>query len=214
MNLLLPLLAIAAVTGTLSVMATWRWLGRRDHRCSVCTLTRSCRQCDDVLRGAGRGGHMKCACGALSSHLTGVDLLHWSAEHHGERLPPLPVPPDQSAGHFQSVGRDESTLKPQSNTRAAAGKAAEAEAFVALLDEMSDAERRAIVRARRNPDPITPQLIREARTCAESPAGTASESPPLPHLVGEHPDDVPSVDRARGHHLGVQPAQSQRPAER
>jgi len=56
---------------------------------------------------------------------------------------------------------------------------AEASAFVAMLDELGEAERRAIARARRNPDPITPQVLREAerRSRTRDPQATeATES--------------------------------------
>jgi len=153
MSLLLPLLAIAAVIGALGVTATLRWLSRRDHRCSVRTRAGRCQRCAAVVRGEDRGGHMVCACGASSPHLTGAGLLHWGAEHHGERLPALPGAPGEPA-------------------------AGAADAFSVLLDEMSDAERQAIVRARRDPDPITPQVIREARASAAEDAETAESAAP------------------------------------
>lgn len=122
----------------LAVLATgslWRSLARRDHRCVVGRL-RDCPECVRVLP----GGHVLCACTAASPHLYGTALLAWRAEHQGERFPgtSTTAPAPASAAEVD----DEDTL--------------------AAIEAEDEGMRRAVVRARRAPDPRTPQVLREA----------------------------------------------------
>jgi hypothetical protein len=148
MILLLSLVTMAVTAGALGITAGVRWLHRRDHRCTVRTKP-DCAECTAVRLGRARGGHMICACGSSSLHLTGIELLNWRAGHQSD---PLPATGDTGG----------SSQRPWSTTRVHAAAEAEASAFVAMLDDLGEAERRAIAKARRKPDPITPQLLREA----------------------------------------------------
>lgn len=152
MTLLLTLVGTVLVAGGLLARTAVRVLERRGHRCRVVTRAAGCAPCAEVIAGAGRGGHVVCACGAVSPHLAGSALLAWQAEHHGETLPPLPA----GAAPQALV----STAAPEDASHA--GEEAELAHFVQMLEATGEAERRAIRRARERPDPITPQLLREA----------------------------------------------------
>ena len=171
MPLLIPLAAMVTVALGLAVASSARWLSRRDHRCDVRTRP-SCRQCQAVLRGEGLGGHMVCACGDSSPHLTGVDLLRWRAGHHGEELPALPDAGAGAGAGARAEARADAQARPDAGAQLDTGfdpvEEAEGEAFVALLEEMGEAERRAVVRSRRNPDPVTPQVLREAALAGDA----------------------------------------------
>lgn len=172
MTLLLTVAATVVVAGVLWGAVVARNGARRDHRCEVRSVASTCSVCAAVVRGQARGGHMVCACGAMSPHLTGIDLLSWRATHHGEKLPSLPAGaapsvPAASTRSTRSTGSAGSTASAASHTRAHAAEEAETADFVRMLEERSEAERRAIQRARRNPNPITPQLLREAGLTAD-----------------------------------------------
>ena len=135
------LLAGAGTVAALAVLAAgslWRLLARRDHRCVVVSRPRVCAECAAVLRGEGRGGHVLCACGAASPHLHGTELLAWRAQHQGETFPGTPTAPSYS--FTEDEGGD----------------------VLAAVEAEDEALRRAAHRARRNPDPRTPQVLREA----------------------------------------------------
>ena len=149
MSLLLSLLGAVAAAAVLAVTVAVPALRRRDHRCTEQTRPRTCDRCAAVLRGEDRGGHLVCGCGRVSPHLAGADLLAWRAVHHGEELPPLPGAPVPAPA-------------PRSTTRGRAAAEAEERVRHALAEELGETRRRMIDRARRRPDPITPQLLREA----------------------------------------------------
>lgn len=138
MTLLLAVLGTVPAIGVLAAGAVWRRLARRDHRCTVVSRPRSCDACVAVLDGRTRGGHVVCACGAASPHLSGATLLGWRAEHQGEPFP---------------------RTSPASPRPVQEG---EADPLV-----VGDAERRAIRQARGRPDPATPQVLREAATALD-----------------------------------------------
>lgn len=173
MTLLLTLFATAVVGGGLGIVVLARRGARRDHRCEPRTLVQSCGACAAVARGQGRGGHIVCACGAVSPHLYGIDLLSWRATHHGERLPQPADVADASSQASAAVSPSAAApargpaSRSVSKTRVHAAEEAEAADFVRMLEERSEAERRAIERARRKPNPITPQLLREAGLSAD-----------------------------------------------
>jgi hypothetical protein len=174
MSLLLSLLVMAVVSVVLVAGSVIRRMGRSDHRCRVVTRSGGCERCAAVLRGQDRGGHMVCACGAASTHLTGAPLLRWRAEHHGDPFPAIPGSP---------ATRD---ARPRSTTRGWSARQAESRAAVAMMEGVGEAERRAIARARRNPDPITPQLLREAR------GGDGEDA------AGQDAGTAPSIDGEQG----------------
>lgn len=135
------LLTGAGAVTALAVLAggsVWRLLARRDHRCVVVSRPAACVECDAVVRGDARGGHVVCACGAASPHLHGTALLAWRAQHQGEQFPGTPTAPGLPAGE-----EDEGDV-------------------LAALEAEDEALRRAAHRARRRPDPRTPQVLREA----------------------------------------------------
>ena len=132
------LVTSAGAVAALAVLAggsVWRLLARRDHRCAVVSRPTACVECDAVVRGEALGGHVVCACGAASPHLYGTALLAWRSQHHGERFPGTPPAPAAPAP-------DDGVL--------------------AALEAEGEALRRAAHRARRRPDPRTPQVLREA----------------------------------------------------
>jgi hypothetical protein len=129
--------AVGAVLA-LAVLAAgslWRLLARRDHRCTVGSLRQGCEECATTAR----GGHVLCACGAVSPHLHGTALLAWRAEHQGERFPGTPGP---ARGPAPEEAREDRAL--------------------AAIEAEDESIRRAVVKARRSPDPRTPQVLREA----------------------------------------------------
>lgn len=154
MTLLLTLAGLVLVGTALAGASTVRVLERRGHRCRVVTLTSGCDTCALVPAGLARGGHVRCACGATGPHLEGSALLAWQAGHQGGALPPLPADAGQPAAEKVTSAAPEDAPH--------AGEEAELEHFVAMLEASGEAERRAIRRAREKPDPITPQLLREA----------------------------------------------------
>lgn len=168
MTLLLSLAGTALVAAVLLAGSAVRALERRGHRCRVVTRAGSCQTCADVLAGRALGGHVRCACGATSPHLTGSALLSWQAGHHGETLAPLPGRPDEApAAHAGQSGQSgQSVVDPRDASHA--GEEAELAHFVQMLEASGEAERRAIRRARDKPDPITPQLLREAGLTEEA----------------------------------------------
>ena len=133
MTLLLTAGGALLALAVLAIGSLWRWLARRDHRCTVGRL-RGCAEC----KASARGGHVVCACTATSPHLYGTALLVWRAEHQGERFPGRPAPAPAPA----AVPEDEDAL--------------------AAIEAEDEGVRRAVVRARRAPDPRTPQVLREA----------------------------------------------------
>jgi hypothetical protein len=161
MTLLLLLVGFAVATAVLAGGAVWHRLARRDHRCRVLTLSRRCDTCVAVLAGYGHGGHFVCACGATSPHLFGSELLAWRADHLGEAWPVNPEAGTAAAHHREGEfdGEDLDGVD-----------------ALAALEAEAEAERRAVVRARRRPDPVTPQVLREAATFRDE-AG-ASTVPP------------------------------------
>jgi len=171
------LASISAVTAWLGVSSTSRWLARRDHRCVVRTRSTVCTQCIAVRRGDALGGHVICACGQVSPHLVGSELLRWRAEHQGERFPALP-------GETGTATRGPAAVLGDVDQ-------AQEEASARLADELAEAQRRAIVRARNNPNPVTPQVLREAGVSA--PPATAAE---LPVQVAPAALPTPGVDPA------------------
>jgi hypothetical protein len=136
--LLLTGAGAAAALAILAAGSLWRVLARRDHRCVVVSRPSACGECQAVLRGAARGGHVVCACGAASPHLHGTALLAWRSQHQGETFPGTPTAAAEPA--------------PQDE----AGDA------LAAVEAEDEALRRAVHRARRNPDPRSPQVLREA----------------------------------------------------
>jgi hypothetical protein len=137
-TLLLTAGGTALAVAVLAAGSLWRLLARRDHRCVVGCL-RGCEGCATTRQ----GGHVLCACGAVSPHLHGTALLAWRAEHQGERFPGTPGPAPRLApgAHDDDQAEDESTL--------------------AAIEAEDESIRRAVVRARRSPDPRTPQVLRE-----------------------------------------------------
>jgi hypothetical protein len=134
-TLLLTAGGAALTVAVLAAGSLWRLLARRDHRCVVGSLRRGCRACTDALL----GGHVLCACGAASAHLHGTALLAWRAEHQGERFPGAPRPTPVAVPEDEAGGR-----------------------VLAAIEAEDESIRRAVVRARRTPDPRTPQVLREA----------------------------------------------------
>jgi hypothetical protein len=141
MMLLLSLAGIAAAAAVLVGGTGWRILARRDHRCLVVSRPAACAVCRAVLDGSGAGGHVVCACGATSPHLSGPELLRWRAEHQGARWPALP-PEGARRPRHGGVG----------------------DGFDGELEQLGEDARREIARSRRNPDPRTPEVVREAET--------------------------------------------------
>jgi hypothetical protein len=142
-TLLLTAGGTALALAVLAFGSLWRLLARRDHRCTVGSL-RACEECGTTAQGAGvRGGHVQCACGAVSPHLHGTALLAWRAEHQGERFPGTP-------GSGRPPAPADELTDELEDARALAAIEAEDESI-----------RRAVVRARRSPDPRTPQVLRE-----------------------------------------------------
>ena len=142
------LLAGAGTVAALAVLAAgslWRLLAGRDHRCTVVSRPRACAECEAVLRGEARGGHVLCACGAASPHLHGTALLTWRSRHQGETFPGTPTVPGRSFAEDEGVDA------------------------LAAVDAEDEALRRAAHRARRNPDPRTPQVLREAADRQDAP---------------------------------------------
>ena len=161
-------MTLATLLAASSVLLAWlgstsaaRWLARRDHRCVVRTRSASCGRCVQVRRGEDMGGHVVCACAQASPHLVGADLLRWRAEHQSERFPGLP-------GEQAAATRGPAAVLGDTDR-------AQAQAFDRLAEGIGEAQRRAIARARANPDPLTPQLLREADT-TQSPS-SRHESP-------------------------------------
>lgn len=244
MTLLLSVLGVLALAIGLAGAGLFRALRRHDHRCREQSRPWSCERCAAVLAGLDRGGHLVCACGAVSPHLEGADLLAWGAAHHGEEFPALPrdartdpvagdpagaaaganTPTDNGAGADSGAGSGtgtpvgtgadsttgadaEPSAEPEPEpepeapvrytTRVRAAAEAEEHARRALAEELSETERRKIVRARRKPDPITPQLLREAEKLGIRPQqsgpnepGTPEERPAAP--VNAEPDAEPA----------------------
>ena len=141
MMLLLCLAGIAAAASVLVGGTAWRVLARRDHRCAVVSRPAACAVCEAMLDGHGAGGHVVCACGEVSPHLLGPELLRWRADHQGMRWPTLPA---------EGARRVRTSAAPE------AGPDAE-------LDRLGEDVRREIARSRRNPDPRTPEVLREAQ---------------------------------------------------
>jgi hypothetical protein len=173
MSLLLTLLGMVLVGTALAATSLARALRRRGHRCAVRTL-QSCARCAAVLRGEDRGGHLVCACGAESEHLLGSDLLRWGSAHHGETLPRLPGEAQPTEAEAQGEAGPA-----RSTTRGRAAAEAEERARLALAEELSETQRRMIDRARRRPDPITPQLLREAEEFGIRPPADPDRTPAL-----------------------------------
>jgi hypothetical protein len=135
--------------GVLGGGSLWRRMARRDHRCTVVSRPAACAECVAVLRGEARGGHVVCACGAVSEHLHGTVLLAWQARHQGEPFPGEPrTPPAPAPATEQERATD---------------------AALAAVEAEDEALRRAAHRARRRPDPRTPQVLREAAEQLETP---------------------------------------------
>ncbi len=156
------LAAIGAVATWLGVSSTARWLAGRDHRCMVRTRSTACTPCQAVRRGDGLGGHVVCACGEISPHLVGTELLRWRADHQGDPFPALP-------GERVAAARGPASVLGEIDR-------AQADAFEVLADGIGEAQRRAIVRARTNPNPLTPQVLREA--AVNAPAEVDAEGTP------------------------------------
>ena len=135
MTLLLTAGGTVLALAVLAAGSLWRLLAGRDHRCTVGCL-RGCEGCATTRQ----GGHVLCACGAVSPHLHGTALLAWRAEHQGELFPGTPGP-----------------ARPP-----APGAENDADRALAAIDAEDESIRRAVVRARRSPDPRTPQVLREA----------------------------------------------------
>jgi len=171
------LASVSAVTAWLGVSSTSRWLARRDHRCVVRTRSTVCTTCVAVRRGDAVGGHVICACGQVSPHLVGSDLLRWRAEHQGERFPALPGERTAPTRGPAAVLGDVDQAQEEASATLAAG--------------VSEAQRRAIVRARNNPNPLTPQVLREAGVSAPSTAGPAV---PLSVAPSAAPSAAPPAD--------------------
>ena len=146
MTLLLTAGGAALALAVLAFGSLWRLLARRDHRCTVGSL-RVCEECGTTVH----GGHVLCACGAVSPHLHGTALLAWRAEHQGERFPGTPGPGRRPA------------LAADAEDEAEEGEEDELERARALaaIEAEDESIRRAVVRARRSPDPRTPQVLRE-----------------------------------------------------
>lgn len=182
MTLLLTLLGLVGVGTALAGAVVARALRRRDHRCVEQSVP-SCERCSAVSRGADRGGHLVCACGAVSPHLFGADLLAWGAEHHGETLPPFPADAEPvGMAEVEPAGQaaDAADVAPVRRTTRARAAAEEEERIRQILaEELAETRRRMIDKARRKPDPITPQLLREAeqlgvRPDVQPPAATGA----------------------------------------
>jgi hypothetical protein len=157
MTLLLLLACLAVATAVLAGGAVWHWSARRDHRCRVLTVSRRCDRCVAVLAGHGHGGHVVCGCGATSPHLFGSDLLAWRADHLGQAWP---------------AGPEAGTAAPHHREAEFDGEDLDGVEALAALEAEAEAERRAVVRARRRPDPVTPQVLREAAFLDEAGAST------------------------------------------
>jgi hypothetical protein len=142
-TLLLTAGGAALMLAVLAAGSLWRFLARHDHRCTVGSLRRGCGACSSALP----GGHVLCACGAVSAHLHGTALLAWRAEHQGERFPGTPGPTRASTPE----GEAEHDAEHEAGARVLAAVEAEDESI-----------RGAVFRARRRPDPRTPQVLREA----------------------------------------------------
>jgi hypothetical protein len=144
MTLVLSLVGAAAAAAVLVVGTAWRALARRDHRCVVLSRPAACATCAAMLP----GGHAVCACGAASPHLVGPELLRWRAHHRGGPWPTLPA---------------------EGSARAAAPHLADADGDGpdAELEELGEDARREVARARRKPDPRTPEVMREVMREAE-----------------------------------------------
>jgi hypothetical protein len=202
MTLLLALLGLVGVGTALAGAVAARALRRLGHRC-VERPVRSCERCSAVSRGADRGGHLVCACGAVSPHLFGADLLAWGAEHHGERLPPFPADAEPvGAAEAEPAGQatdaatadaatatataDADVAPVRRTTRVRAAAEEEERIRQILAEELEETRRRMIDKARRKPDPVTPQLLREAeqlgaRPDVQPPVAEGSDvSPPRP----------------------------------
>ena len=134
MTLLLTAAGAALALASLAAGSLWRLLARRDHRCTVGSL----RECD-ICATTVQGGHVLCACGAVSPHLHGTALLGWRADHQGERFPGTPG----------------TARRPAPEDEAEDGGA------LAAIEAEDESIRRAVVSARRSPDPRTPQVLRE-----------------------------------------------------
>ena len=140
MTLLLTAGGAVLALAVLVADSMWRLLARRDHRCTVGTLRQGCAECT----GRRLGGHVLCACGAVSAHLHGTVLLAWRAQHQGERFPGTPGP-ERATPHRNGAGSD-----------------AGSDAALEAIEAEDESIRRAVVRARRSPDPRTPQVLQEA----------------------------------------------------
>jgi hypothetical protein len=160
MTLFLLLAGLAVATAVLVGGALWHWAARRDHRCRILTLSR-CDACAAVLVGHDHGGHVVCACGVTSPHLFGGELLAWRADHLGEAW---------------SVGPEAGTAASRRREGEFGGEDLDGVGTLAALEAEAEAERRAVVRARRRPDPVTPQVLREAATFQDD-AGTSTVPP-------------------------------------
>jgi hypothetical protein len=132
---------------------TWRALARRDHRCVVVSRPGDCGVCEAAVGAHVAGGHVVCACGAASPHLLGPELLRWRAHHQGTPWPALPAEGAARA--------DAAAHRPAVDGELDAGLDA---GLDAELEELGEDTRREIARSRRNPDPRTPQVMREAET--------------------------------------------------
>ena len=161
MMMQLTVLALA-LSAVVLVAATFVRAARvADHRCGERRLPAECDRCAAAVRGDDRGGHLVCACGEASPHLFGAELLAWRAAHHDETLPPIvAVGPDVAVG--SDGGQEPGSQAPRRTTRVRAAAAEEERIRQAMAQELDETTRRMISRARRKPDPITPQLLREA----------------------------------------------------
>jgi hypothetical protein len=158
MTLLLSL-AGAVVTAAVLVAGTaWRALARRDHRCVVVSRPGACGVCDAVLAGHAAGGHVVCACGAASPHLLGPELLRWRAHHQGMSWPALPA---EGAARATAAAHGPDANGDGLDGGLDGGLDAQLDAE---LEELGEDARREVARSRRNPDPRTPQVMREAET--------------------------------------------------
>jgi hypothetical protein len=150
MTLLLTAGGAVLALAVLAAGSLWRLLARRDHRCAVGTLPRGCNDCTSRRP----GGHVLCACGAVSPHLHGTVLLAWRAQHQGERFPGTPA--EGAPLHENGAGSE-------------AGSEAGSAAALEAIEAEDEGIRRAVVRARRAPDPRTPQVLREAADRQDAP---------------------------------------------
>jgi hypothetical protein len=136
-TLLLTAGGAALALAVLGAGSLWRLLARRDHRCTVGSLRQGCEDCAATVQ----GGHVLCACGVVSPHLHGTALLVWRAEHQGEQFPGAPGTVRRPAPEEENEPEDARAL--------------------AAIEAEDESIRRAVVRARRSPDPRTPQVLRE-----------------------------------------------------